>query len=164
MVPMHLTAQLDFDADPATVAAMLTDRGFLERVCTASDAIEHSVEASSERTTVSRTLSAPPAAAKFTGERVTIVEDVRWSGPGADGSRTGTLALTIPGLPVTMTGTAALRPGGRGTTVSYNTDLTVNIPFVGRKLEQSAAPAIVAGIELQQRVGDDWLAERATAQ
>jgi len=59
-----------------------------------------------------------------------------------------------------MTGTAILRAGGKGTTVAYEADLNVNIPFVGKKLEQSAAPAVLSGIALQQRVGDQWLAER----
>ena len=58
-----------------------------------------------------------------------------------------------------MTGTAILRPGGKGTTVVYEADLSVSIPFVGKKLEQSAAPSVMDGIGLQQRVGDQWLAE-----
>ncbi|HOB03727.1 MAG TPA: DUF2505 domain-containing protein [Propionibacteriaceae bacterium] len=158
---MQLSSQLDFAADPATVAAMLTNRDFLERVCAASDAIEHSVKASADRTKVTRTLTAPASVAKFTGDKVTIVEAVEWGEADFDGSRTGTLNLTIPGLPVAMTGTAALRRGGRGTTVAYDADLKVNIPFVGKKLEESAAPAVLAWIELQQRVGDDWLADKS---
>lgn len=160
---MQLTSQLDFAADPATVAAMLTERSFLERVCAQSDAIDYSVEVVGNRSKVSRTLNAPSSAAKFTGERVTIVEAVDWSGTAADGVRRGTLALTIPGLPVTMDGSAVIAEGGRGTTVAYDADLKVNLPFVGRKLEASAAPAILAGIELQQRVGDQWLAEHTDA-
>ncbi len=158
---MQLTSQLNFAADPAAVAAMLTDRSFLEQVCVASDALEHSIEVAGSRTKVSRTLAAPPAAAKFTGDRVTIVEAVEWSDARADGSRTGTLNLTIPGLPVAMTGAAVVAAAGRGTVVSYDADLKVNIPFVGKKLEESAAPAILGGIELQQRVGDAWLAAHA---
>ncbi len=155
---MHLTSQLDFAAPPAAVAAMLTDRDFLERVCAASDAIEHSVQVDGDRTTLSRTLRAPSAAAKFTGDTITIVEETTWGPAGADGSRHGELNLRVPGLPVEMTGTAALRPGGKGTTIAYDADLKVNIPFVGKKLEQSASPAVLEGIAVQQRVGDDWLA------
>lgn len=154
---MQLTAQQDFAAAPADVAAMLTDRAFLEKVCEASEALKHSVTVEGTHTTVSRTLKAPSAAAKFTGETITIVEDVRWSQAAANGSRTGALLLTVPGLPVEMKGTIALAPGGKGTRVDYAGDLNVNIPFVGKKLEQSAAPAVLEGITLQQRVGDDWL-------
>ncbi len=154
---MQLTAQQDFAAAPTDVAAMLTDRAFLEKVCEASEALKHSVTVDGAHTTVSRTLKAPSAAAKFTGETITIVEDVRWSAAAHDGSRTGALLLTVPGLPVEMKGAITLAPGGKGTRVDYAGDLNVNIPFVGKKLEQSAAPAVLEGITLQQRVGDDWL-------
>ena len=157
---MHLTSQLDFAAPPAAVAAMLTDQEFLEQVCVASHATEHSVQVNGSSTTSSRTLPAPAAAAKFTGPTITIVEATAWGGPAADGGRRGELHLQVPGLPVEMTGTAILRAGGKGTTVAYEADLNVNIPFVGKKLEQSAAPAVLSGIALQQRVGDQWLAER----
>jgi len=160
MGTMLLSTQLDFAAAPAEVSAMLTDAAFLERVCAESDALEHSVEVTGNLTRVSRTLAAPAVAAKFTGERVTVLEVVEWAAPRGDGSRTGAVTLSIPGLPVTMEATAELRPGGRGTTVSQSGNLQVNIPFVGRKLEESAAPAVLGGIELQQRVGDAWLAER----
>lgn len=161
MDPMQLTAQQDFAAGPDEVAAMLTDRAFLEKVCVASEAIKHSVAVEGTHTTVSRTLKAPSAASKFTGETITIVEDLRWSTAAQDGSRTASLNLTVPGLPVEMTGTVRLAAGGRGTRVDYAGDLRVNIPFVGKKLEQSAAPAVLDGITLQQSVGDDWLAHRA---
>ncbi|MDO5286076.1 MAG: DUF2505 domain-containing protein [Actinomycetia bacterium] len=156
---MHLTSQLDFAAPPAAVAAMLTDQEFLEQVCVASHATEHSVQVSGTSTTTSRTLPAPSAAAKLTGPTITIVEETSWGEPAADGGRRGDLRLHVPGLPVEMTGTAILRPGGKGTTVVYEADLSVSIPFVGKKLEQSAAPSVMDGIGLQQRVGDQWLAE-----
>lgn len=157
---MQLTAQQDFAAGPDEVAAMLTDRTFLEKVCVASEAIKHSVSVDGTHTTVSRTLKAPSAASKFTGETITIVEDLRWSPAAQDGSRTAALNLTVPGLPVEMVGTVRLAAGGRGTRVDYSGDLKVNIPFVGKKLEQSAAPAVLDGITLQQRIGDDWLTEK----
>jgi hypothetical protein len=33
----------------------------------------------------------------------------------------------------------------------------VAIPLLGKKLEESTAPAILAGFQTQQRVGDQWL-------
>lgn len=158
MGTMQLTAQQDFAAPPSQVAAMFTDRAFLEKVCVASHAEAHSVSVDGDHTTVSRTLEAPSAAAKFTGRTITIVEDLVWSPAASDGSRTGALTLTVPGLPVEMNGTVRLAAGGKGTRVDYAGDLSVNIPFVGKKLEQSAAPAILDGIGLQQEVGDTWLA------
>ena len=155
---MQLTAQQDFAAEPSKVAAMLTDRVFLEKVCVASEAEKHSVTVDGAHTTVSRTLPAPSSIAKFTGSTITIVEDLVWSAAASDGSRTATFTLGVPGLPVEMLGTARMYVGGKGTRVDYAGDLSVNIPFIGKKLEQSAAPAVLDGLGLQQRVGDDWLA------
>ena len=157
MGTMQLTAQQDFAAQPSQVAAMLTDRAFLEKVCLASEAQEYSVTVDGTHTTVSRTLPAPSSITKFTGSTITIREDLVWSQAGSDGSRTASLTLTVPGLPVEMLGTARLAAGGKGTRVDYSGDLSVNIPFVGKKLEQSAAPAVLDGIALQQRIGDQWL-------
>ncbi len=56
-----------------------------------------------------------------------------------------------------------LAPGGRGTTVRLTGELKVNVPLLGRKLEQSAAPAVLAGFRTQQRAGDRWLGERQQA-
>lgn len=156
---MQLTAQQDFAAQPSQVAAMLTDREFLEKVCLASDAEKHSVTVDGDHTTVSRTLPAPSSITKFTGSTITIVEDLAWSQAAPDGSRTAIFKLTVPGLPVEMLGTARLAAGGKGTRVDYSGALSVNIPFVGKKLEQSAAPAVLDGIDLEQRVGNDWLAD-----
>jgi hypothetical protein len=158
---MQLTAQQDFAADPSQVAAMLTDATFLEEVCLASEAEKHSVTADGAHTTVSRTLPAPSSITKFTGSTITIVEDLVWSDPASDGSRTAKFTLTVPGLPVEMLGTARLSAGGKGTRVDYAGDLSVNIPFIGKKLEQSAAPAVLDGIGLQQRVGNDWLDDKS---
>lgn len=158
---MQLTAQQDFAAQPTEVAAMLTDRAFLEKVCVASEARTHSVTVNGAHTTVSRTLPAPSSITKFTGSTITIVEDLVWSEAAPDGSRTAKFTLTVPGLPVEMLGTARLAPGGTGTRVDYSGDLSVNIPFVGKKLEQSAAPAVLDGIGLEQRVGTEWLAEKS---
>ncbi len=38
--------------------------------------------------------------------------------------------------------------------VDLTGDLKVAIPFLGKKLEQAAAPAVLAGFRTQQRVGD----------
>ena len=71
--------------------------------------------------------------------------------------------LTVERQPVSLRGTLHLAPGGRGTTVRLVGELKVNVPLLGRKLEQSAAPAVLAGFRTQQSAGDRWLAEHQTA-
>ena len=154
---MDISTGLDFAAAPADVYAMMIDQGYLEEVCVASESISYDVSVSGSTTRSSRTLASPESAARFTGPQLTVVEEVAWSEAAPDGSRTGTMNMTITGQPVSLKGTLRLRPGGRGTTVDLNGELKVAIPLLGRKLEQSSAPAVLAGFRTQQRVGDRWL-------
>jgi hypothetical protein len=154
---MDISTGLDFAAAPADVYAMMIDQGYLEEVCVASESISYDVSVSGSTTRSSRTLASPESAARFTGPQLTVVEEVAWSEAGPDGSRTGTMNMTITGQPVSLKGTLRLAPGGRGTTVDLNGELKVAIPLLGRKLEQSSAPAVLAGFRTQQRVGDRWL-------
>jgi hypothetical protein len=155
---MDLSTRLDFAARPATVFTMLTDQRYLEEVCVASESISYAVSVSGSSTHTSRTLPAPDSVARFTGNQLTVVEDVAWGDASDSGARRAGLTMTIVGQPVKLAGTLQLTPGGRGTIVELQGELKVAIPLLGKKLEQSAAPAVLAGFETQQKVGDAWLA------
>lgn len=155
---MDISTDLDFAADPAAVHAMMLDQGYQEEVCVASRSTAYAVSVAPPVTRTSRTLPSPAEAARFTGPELTIVETVTWGEAAADGSRTGDMVLTIERQPVALRGQLHLGPGGRGTRVRLVGQLKVNVPLLGRKLEQSAAPAVMAGFRTQQQVGDAWLA------
>lgn len=155
---MDISSRAEFAADPTQVFSMLTDEGFLRQVCEASGSLAFEVTASDSTTKTSRTLPAPDSAKKFTGPTLTVVEEIVWGAASADGGRTGQLKLAVPGQPVAMNGTVQLAQGGAGSTVELAGVLKVNIPLVGKKLEQSAAPAVLAGFRKQQEVGNSWLA------
>ena len=154
---MDISTHLDFAAEPDAVFAMMTDQAYLEEVCVASESISYDVSVSGSTTKTSRTLAAPESAARFTGAELTVNEEVVWDGAGAGGARTANLTMTVLGQPVTLKGRLQVAPGGRGTIVDLTGELKVAIPFLGKKLEQSAAPAVMAGFRTQQRVGDRWL-------
>lgn len=156
---MEISSRNEFAAAPDEVIAMLTSQDYLERVARATDARSYEVTCSGMHTVTSRTFDTPSAAAKFAGPTLTIVEDVTWGEARPDGSRHGRLTLHAPGLPVKMEGTASVAPGGKGTVVDYAGNLAINIPFLGKKLEQQASPALTEALSAQQRVGDEWLAE-----
>jgi hypothetical protein len=86
-----------------------------------------------------------------------VIEDLTWGAPSGDGSRTADITMTVLGQPVTLRGQLQMSPGGRGTVVALDGELKVAVPLLGKKLEQSAAPAVLAGFRTQQRVGDQWL-------
>jgi hypothetical protein len=136
---------------------MMTDQAYLEAVCVASESLSYDASVTGASTRTSRTLASPESAARFTGPQLTVVEEVVWGEASGDGSRSGTMTMTVLGQPVSLKGALTLRPGGRGTTVDLNGELKVAIPLLGRKLEQSSAPAVLAGFRTQQRVGDRWL-------
>ena len=158
MCPMDISTGLDFAATPQDVYAMMTDQAYLEQVCVASESLSYDASVNGSSTRTSRTLASPDSAARFTGPQLTVVEEVQWGDAETDGARTGSLTMTVLGQPVRLNGRLQLRPGGRGTTVDLTGELKVAIPLLGRKMEESAAPAVLAGFRTQQRVGDSWLA------
>jgi hypothetical protein len=159
---MDISNHLDFAAPPAEVYAMMTDQRYLEEVCVASDSISYHVSAAGSTTQTSRTLPAPESAARFTGPQLTVNDEIVWGDLSSDGSRSGTVTMTVLGQPVTFRGGIRLSPGGRGSVVDVRGDLKVGIPLLGRKLEEAAAPAVMAGYRTQQEVGDRWLAHSSS--
>lgn len=153
---MDITSKSEFAADPETVFSMLTNPDFLEQVCVASQALEHEVSVNGSRTRTSRTLAAPESAARFTGPRLTIVEETDWREATGNG-RVGSVQLTVSGQPVSMTGEVQLSGGGPGSILVLTGELTVAVPLLGKKLEKSAAPAVLLGFETQEQVGRSWL-------
>lgn len=156
---MDVTSRIEFAADADTVHAMMIDEDYLIRVCEATGSKAYSVSVDGDTTRSDRTLESPPAAAKFTGPTLQVVEVIAWQPKAADGTRIGDIETGVPGQPVTLKGTITAEESGGSTVLTLTGDLKVNIPLLGRKLEQAAAPAMVAGFRTHQQVGDRWLAE-----
>ncbi len=154
---MDISSTAEFAARPDHVYAMMIDRDYLGQVCVASHASAYDVSVTGANTKTSRTMAAPAAAAKFTGPDLTVVEEVAWGPDEADGTRVGTMRLTVPGQPVAMNGTMTISPGGPGTVLDLKGQLKVSVPLFGRKIEESAAPAVMAGFMTHRTVGAAWL-------
>ena len=156
---MDISATNDFAATPEQVFAMLTDPDFLERVCQATDPLEYEVYVEGARAGTRRVMRSPSSVTTFTGPTMTVRDEIVWHPAATGGHRTGAASIKVEGLPVGLHGTVRLAPGGRGTVLGYTGALKVGIPFVGPRLETQAAPALLEALNVQQRVGDDWLAE-----
>ena len=159
MAAMQITSRVEFAAGVEEVFAMMTDRAYLEEVCQASHALSYEAGVTGTTTRTMRKLPAPDMAQKFVGQTVTVNEETAWGPADASGARTGRTSMTIPGQPVSMKGSVVLAAGGLGTVAELSGDLKVAIPILGKKLEQSIAPTIVAGFRVQQKIGDSWLAK-----
>jgi Protein of unknown function (DUF2505) len=155
---MDISSRAEFAAPVEEVFTMMTDQSYLEEVCRESQARRFEASVTGTLTRTLRVLPAPAAAARFTGPEVTVVEETAWGPAAGDGSRSGRVDLTIQGQPVRMLGTMRLVSGGPGTIADLTGRLKVSIPILGRKLEESSAPAVLAGFRTQQRVGSVWLA------
>lgn len=154
---MDIATRMEFPGTPEQVFAMMVDPDFLDSVCRASGALSYDVSVEGLATRTSRTLPSPESAAKFTGPQLTVVEDVGWVPAGSDGNRTGVVKMTVLGQPVAFNGEMRLSSGGAGTVAELSGELKVAVPLLGKKLEQAAAPAVLAGFRTQQKVGNDWL-------
>jgi uncharacterized protein (DUF736 family) len=53
-----------------------------------------------------------------------------------------------------------LAPGGQGSLETIEGDLKARIPMMGRKIEETAAPAIRSAIRVESETGAAWLATR----
>jgi hypothetical protein len=158
MGSMDIDTRAEFAAAPDKVFAMLTDKSFQETVCAQTHARSHDVIIDGSTVKTSRDLPAPDAARPFTGDTLTVVEDVVWS-EAADGEvRTGAVTMKVPGQPVSFNGRYVLAPSGPGSSLTLTGELKVNVPLLGKKMEQAAAPAVLSGFRTQERVGADWLA------
>jgi len=164
---VRLSAEIRFDADPRRVFRMIVDPAFQEAKCVASWSIEHEVDISEHDdggvTVVSRrkmpTDSFPDFVRTLVGSSVRLLETQRWYAPAADGSRTGSVAVELHGLPVRFHGSIALAADGGGTHWPVEGEIKASVPFLGSRIERAAEPAVLAGIRVEQRTGTEWLAE-----
>lgn len=157
---MQISTTGTFDAEPAAVFAMFTDPAFLTEVCIRGGANDYEVSVDDLTTRTRRTLTTPAAIRAIAGPTLAIAEEVQWGEARDDGGRAGRLHLSIEHHPIHLEGYTVLDSRGGGSHLTVAGDLVVSIPMFGRKIERAAAPLVVRGIEWQQRVGAEWLAQR----
>lgn len=167
---MDLQRDNTYSADPYAVFGMLTDREFLDRRAVATKAIRHQIEVApgSDGTTTVRTQRTlqtdriPDSLRKLVGATIDIDEVIDWSAPEPDGSRVGRVNLEVARVPVRGTGTMRLVPEGAGRTrQAVQLEIKASIPLVGRKVEEAAAPAVIAALDVEEQLGGEWLSERS---
>lgn len=161
MRTMDIHARNEFAAEPSRVCAMLTDRAFLTAVCLASTPESYEVTVDGSLTRTRRVLRSPSAVAKLTGPTLAIIDQIEWAAPTGEVYH-GAARISVEGLPAGLVGTVTLAPGGKGTVLDYHGDLTVDVPLIGPGLAKQAAPLLLEALDLQQRVGDEYLAKAST--
>jgi len=162
---MELRAEMSYPTATCEQAwAMLVDPDFRAAVCKATHATDYDVEITADgaggaRVVVDRTMPAdvPDMMKKFVGDTIGVVQTEQWGPAAADGSRSADLLLEVKGQPAKLTGTIALQPAGDGCQELVAGDLTVSIPFFGKKIEPEIAKGIKAAIRAEEKTGQSWL-------
>jgi hypothetical protein len=153
-----------FSGDPAGVMAMLKDPDYINLKCDRTGSLKSDVDVADKADggvilTCTRVLPAnvPAAAKKFVGETITVTETQDWTPLAADGSAsaTGTVGFNAP---LGFTATITLGPSGDGTLVRTSGSFKAGVPFIGGSIENSAAELTTKYLDVEQAVGNEWLA------
>jgi hypothetical protein len=151
-----LTKQLTYDATAEEVAAMLDDVAFREEVLARQKVARGTATIDGDLVTIEQVRSSddlPGFARTFVGDEITIVQKETWTSPtGCD------VELSIPGKPGEAVGTMELVESGGRTTEKVDLDLTVRIPLVGGKIEALIAGLFKQALDIEEKVGREWLA------
>ena len=157
---MHFHQELEYDASPAEVYAMLADPAFREAVCEAGDSVRHQVSISPDGDGMSVSVDQvqpaagiPSFAKKIVGDEIEILQREEWSSD-TDAS----LDVSIPHKPGHLKGTITLREKGSGTVETVDAEVKVHIPIVGGKLEKLISDMLGSALRSEHRVGKAWLA------
>ena len=160
---MKFTAQISYDASPEAVFAMLTDQAFQDRKLAATGSLEFTSEITRSGDTAvittHRTLPTdrvPDAFRSLVGSRLTVIQVETWKA-AAGTSRTGTVTLHVQGAPLRMTGTLRLAGTTAHTTEDVDGELKASVPLIGGRIERAIEPAVRSAVEVEQRIGRDWL-------
>ena len=161
---MDLRMELRYPATPDAVGAMLGDRAFHARVAEGTGALSYDVETAPTadgglHVRLFRRMPpvVPDFVRRFVGDSLDVTETNDWEPPAPDGSRTGRIAVDIDRTPLQMRGTTALSVDGDGTLHVIAVTLKASVPFIGAKIEESAAGAVRLGARKQEEVAREWL-------
>lgn len=150
-------------ATPDQVYAMLADPEFRVRVCEYQRYHRHDVTITPQGAGMTVSVDqhrpadeVPSFAQKFVGDEINVHQRENWSSP-----TDAVLEVEIPGKPGHMKGTVHLAGDADGTTETVAVDVKVSIPLIGGKIEGMIAEMLVKALRAENKVGRQWLAERA---
>ena len=98
----------------------------------------------------------PGLVAQFHRGDLSIQREEMWTGV-QDGRATASVTGSIPGAPVSLTGTAVLSPSGTGgSRLELKATVEVRVPLVGGKIENFIGNGLVDLIIAEQRFTTEW--------
>lgn len=90
----------------------------------------------------------PKAVATFVGPTLRIRYLQDWSAPDASGGRTANMDISLASLPLKCSGSLVLAPAGAASaTLTVDGTVLSDVPFMGPKIEEAAAPAVREAVD-----------------
>ncbi len=159
-----ISGELHFEADPATVYAMISDQAYVQakNERTGGQNVEAAVTdngADGATIVVSRDLPAeiPSFAKKFVGEKISTTQTDSWGPADDDGNYAAKFHVDFGKAPIVIDGTMSITADGSGAVLRVAADVKASVPFVGGKLEGVAAEQFDRAVRNEQPIGAEWL-------
>jgi uncharacterized protein DUF2505 len=89
-----------------------------------------------------------------------MIERVESLGPDTIGGYRGDVDVRVPGTPVAAAGAMALVDTAEGSDFLVRAQVTVNVPFLGGKIESTIAENVRTLLVAESGFTRDWLAQR----
>lgn len=154
---MKLAFQQAFPAAPDRVVELLRNDDFIDDVAEHAGAVGHETRILADRTELDMEVPTPSNVQSIIGKTVKLSLTLQFSGPRSDGSIPGSVDVKVPGMPVEATALGLLTPQGDATIGTYDGELKVKIPLVGKKVEAQIEPFVVAAFRGIERRAEVWL-------
>lgn len=162
---MKKTVTITYPATTERVAAMLADPQYLRQRLGRIGLEEADVAARGRGfvSTLSGTVPPsrlPQAAARFVRSAVGFTLSESWDEPADDGSRRGSLDVTVSGAPVRLGASSRLAASSpQSTRLTMDLELSVSVPLIGRTLEDKAMGMVGAVVADEEKRAAAWLAQ-----
>ena len=91
-----------------------------------------------------------------------MIERVESLRPDTIGGYRGDVDVRVPGTPVTATGAMRLADVAAGSEFAVRAQVTVNVPFLGGKLESMIAEQVVRLLAAETDFTKEWIAQRTS--
>lgn len=158
----EFVGSMHFDVAPDVVFAAQSDEAYVvwkhEHMYALDVTAEVGFTGTSTVVRSSRRLPAevPAAARSLVGDAITIHEVHTWHDAARDGSRTGAVEASFPGLPMSVSGALTLRPDGDGSVMEVRITARSSLPMIGGKLEQVVGEQFMRAVGKEERIAPEW--------
>lgn len=156
---MKVTRNATYALSTEHVMAILADKEFQDEKCRETFAVswDTKIETGRNRTVIQTkrvmpTDHLPEVAKGFVGDSFSLHETQTWTGPDENGLYLADFRVHVQGAPIAVTGARRLEPRTPGAHDHVMLQIKASIPIIGRKIEEAAAPAVAAGVEIELKL------------